>query len=362
LATQGSGLTGGSVTIDQLIALNDEMAALIRAGVPLEQGLLDAGRDLQGQLGSMIGELGERLGRGERLTEALAGSRRRVPEVYLAVIEAGLRSGRLAEALEGMAKIARSHAEMRRNVGLAMIYPLIVLELAYGLTVLFVVQMAPRFIETFEVLGIAPILTLNRLARLGESVQYWGPIPPLLLPILAFAWFFSGRSSALDSGFLSPIFRRFPIIGPMIRDYRSASFADLLAMLIDHQVPLDEAVELAGAASGDKPFLASARLVAGSIRSGQETSVEPGSKRSAFPPLLAWIMSGGRGRGDFAGSLRQTAATYRRRAENRSHFLSSSLPTVLLLAIGAGAVIVYALLLFIPLTSLWDGLAIPVNQ
>ena len=43
--------SGGPVTLDQLIALNDEMAALVRAGVPLERGLIEAGRDLRLALG-----------------------------------------------------------------------------------------------------------------------------------------------------------------------------------------------------------------------------------------------------------------------------------------------------------------------
>ena len=41
----------GSITIDQLLALNEEIAALVRAGVPLERGLVVAGRDLRGRLG-----------------------------------------------------------------------------------------------------------------------------------------------------------------------------------------------------------------------------------------------------------------------------------------------------------------------
>ncbi len=359
MATQGP---GGSVTIDQLIALNDEMAALIRSGVPLERGLVQAGRDLQGRLGAIVGDLGERLGQGERLSEALAGSKRGIPEIYRAVVEAGLRSGRLSKALEGMATIGRNYAEMRRAVGLALLYPLVVLEVAYGLALVFVLQIAPRFVSTFEILGLAPVEPLNWLVRIGDSVAYWGPIPAVLLLVVAFAWYRSGRSSALDAGFLSPIFRRLPVIGTMIRSFKAANFADLLALLVDHQVPLDDAVILAGEASGDPSFLASALALAGSIRSGQDASSVPQADLKAFPPLLAWILTGGRGRGNLASALRHAAVTYRRKAENRGEFLRSALPTFLMLAIGAGAVIGYALLLFIPLTRLWDELAIPVNH
>ena len=350
------------MTIGQLIALNDEMAALIRAGVPLERGLVEAGRDLQGQLGGIMGDLGERLARGERLPEALVGSKKRIPALYRAVVEAGIRSGRLSEALEGMANLARHYAEMRRTIGLALIYPLFVFELAYVLALIFLFQIAPRFIKTFEVLGLAPIKLLNGLVGLGDSVLFWGPIPAVLLVVLGFVWLRTGQSSSLDSGTLRPILRRLPVIGPMIRSFLAANYADLLALLIDHQVPLDQAVILAGEASGDRDFLASSKAVATSIQAGREGSSLTATELAAFPPLLAWIFSNGRGRGNLSSALHHLAWTYRRRAETRGEFLRSALPTILLLAIGVSAVIVYCLLLFIPLLQLWEELAIPVNH
>ena len=117
----------GAVTIDQLIALNDEIVALTRAGVPLERGLLDLGSDVPGRLGRIATALGERMSRGESLSEALASSGGGVPRVYRAVVEAGLRSGRLPVALEGLSAYARGYAEARRSIGLALWYPLMVL-------------------------------------------------------------------------------------------------------------------------------------------------------------------------------------------------------------------------------------------
>jgi general secretion pathway protein F len=94
----------GTITIDQLLALNAEIAALTRAGVPLERGLLIASRELRGRLGKIAGTLGRRLSRGEGLVEALEGEGRSIPPLYRAVVEAGARSGQLPVALEGMAR------------------------------------------------------------------------------------------------------------------------------------------------------------------------------------------------------------------------------------------------------------------
>ena len=362
MSTSESRPSGGSVTLDQLIALNDEMVALVRAGVPLERGLIEAGRDLRGRLGEIATDLGTRLGQGERLPEALARADRAMPEVYRAVVEAGVRSGRLAQALEGMASIARNYADARRAVGMAMLYPLIVVLLAYALALFFILVIAPRFVSAFDSLGLAPLRPLEILSRIGDSAAYWAPIPPILLGLVVLRWVWAGRSVVLDEGALGPLFSRIPLIGSMIRNFRASNFATLLALLIEHRLSLADSVQLAGAASGDRSFRSSTEAFARSIRSGDGTSGGSPDSVKCFPPLLAWSLTTGRGQSELAPALRHLAESYRKKAESRALVLRSALPTALLLAIGVVAVVLYALLLFIPLTTLWDELASPINQ
>ena len=92
----------GSITIEQLFALNEEIRALVRAGVPLERGLHTAARDLRGRLGRITGALAGRLNRGESLVQALEAEKQVLPPLYRAVVEAGARSGQLPVALEGL--------------------------------------------------------------------------------------------------------------------------------------------------------------------------------------------------------------------------------------------------------------------
>ena len=79
----------GSITIEQLLALNEEIRALVRAGVPLERGLSVAARELRGKLGKITRALGDRLARGESLSQALEGEKQSLPPLYRAVVEAG---------------------------------------------------------------------------------------------------------------------------------------------------------------------------------------------------------------------------------------------------------------------------------
>ena len=120
MATGGRPNTG-AITLEQLIALNDEMAALVRAGVPLERGLAALGGELPGRPGKLAERLASRMDAGENLSQILADEDERFPPVWRAVVEAGLRSGHLAAALESLSATARRAAELRKPVGAGML-------------------------------------------------------------------------------------------------------------------------------------------------------------------------------------------------------------------------------------------------
>lgn len=78
---------GSPISLGQLVALNEEMAALVRAGVPLEQGLGEIGRDMPGRVGEIATQLGERMQAGESLSQILATDEKVFPPVWRAVAD-----------------------------------------------------------------------------------------------------------------------------------------------------------------------------------------------------------------------------------------------------------------------------------
>lgn len=361
----GAGGAGG-LSLDDLVALNDEIVALVRAGLPLEPGLTGARRDLRGRLGRVVDRLSTRLGSGESLPEALEAERDAIPPVYRAVVEAGLLSGRPASALEGLADYVRRYLETRRVLGLALMYPLVVLLLAYALFVGFVTFVAPRFVEAFESLRVPGRGGVALLARLGELAPYWAPILPAIVAILIVGWWSSGRSGAFAVGLGSVPMRLVPWFGGMLAEARTANFADLLAILLEGGVALPAALELAADATGDAATKRDARTLADAIRRGESPAEAlegaragaGGSKGAlrSFPPLLRWLLAIGERRGAVAPALRHAADVYRRRAIQRAELIRTFLPTLLVLVVGIATVLIYALLLFVPFTSLLDGL------
>jgi general secretion pathway protein F len=349
----------GRITIDELAALNDEIAALVRAGVPLERGLLRAGSDLTGGLKRIAQALGARLSRGESLSEALEAEKSTIPPLYRAVVEAGARSGRLPVALEGLARYVRSYSEARAAIGVALWYPILVLSLAYGLFLGLVIEIVPRFIGAFESLGLKVIEPLHWLAGIGELAPYWWPLWPILLVLLGIAWWRSGTAASFQTSSWT-IFRLIPWMRSLLSDYEAAGFAELLALLLEHNVAYPQALVLAAEATGNPATIQGARQIAAAIERGDA----PGDAlrqvpNSAFRPLLQWAMAAGQEQGSLVESLRNLGPMYRKRGAFQAEKLQLFLPTLLMIAIGASATLLYALTLFVPLSSMLRGLSSP---
>lgn len=346
-----------SLSLDDLIAFNDEIASLVRAGIPLESGLASLAQDRSGSLGRISAAIAVRMNRGESLIEAIAGEGDLFPEVYRVVVTAGLRAGRLPAALEGLSGFAARLLELRREIGQALIYPLIVLSLAYGLFVVFVLDLAVRFRDTYAMFHIQPHGALWLLLQLRSSLHYWVWILPVLLTAALLSWLASGRARLLQfEGAARPL-AWIPGVGRIARNFRRARFAALLSLMIEHDVPLDEGIVLAADATGDAALKTAARETADAIRRTGRATAGRARRGDAIPPFLRWLLLHADKQPRPAESLRQTAEMYRLRAVNGAAWLRVTFPVLAAVIIGGGATVLYALSLFLPLTGLWKDLA-----
>jgi type II secretory pathway component PulF len=349
----------GAITIDQLLALNDEIAALIRAGVPLDRGLIVAGRDLRGRLGRIASALSQRLARGESLPQALEGEDQSIPPLYRAVVEAGAQSGRLPIALEGLAKYVRGYSEARAAIGLALWYPLLVLSLAYVLFLGMLALVGDKMVPAADLLGLGATSPFHWLAWLDKSVSSWWPVGPICLLVLLFAWMRTGSASRFQAGTRSWLCI-FPWMRSILANYETANFSELLGLLLEHRVPYPRAIVLAADSTGDARLSRGARQLAEAIERGEPAAAALGRiDRKTFLPMMRWVLATGQEQGSLVLALHNLAGVYRTRARYQADKLSVFLPTILMVAIGATATLAYGLALFIPLSNVLRELAVP---
>ena len=342
-------------TIEQLTALNDEIASLVRAGVPLEPGLCALGQDAGGALAEISASLSGRMSGGASLAEALQAEEGRLPAAYRTVVEAGLRAGRLPAALEATSNYARELVELRRRISLALLYPLIVVGLAYFLFLVFIVDLVERLRETYAVFRIPLHWPLAMLVSFAESAPHWWWAPPLVMTCALVWWVATGGAHLLSFDGLARPLTWFPGVAAICSRFRFANFADLLGLLIDHGVPLPEGLRLTGDATGDRRLRRAARELASAAEQGA-VSAGSAAAPAGFPPFLHWVLTCGQQGGRLARLLRHAATIYRRRATALANWFKLLFPIVTALVIGGGVTALYALTLFGPLAQFWRDL------
>jgi type II secretory pathway component PulF len=345
-------------TLDDLIALNEELLALVNHGVPLEQGLVQAAAELRGRARHLAMSLASQLQKGEPLVALMANNPQSFPPIYRAAVEAGIRSGRLAAALESIARASRRLVESRRTASASLAYPMLVLVAAVGFLAYFLCGFAPAMLRVLDRSHAA-------LAAVLQTIVQWGPgvfiaaaaIVGIVLTVWI-AWSLAiRRASLLEGGVADTLLGRLPWMGEVLRSLRAAAFGEVLATLVEQGVPEADALLLAAeAAGGSRMAKAVGPAVEGLQRGQSAAALAEGSHRLAAP-LMRWLLLAHRPGADQAASLRKLADYYAVKAEYDAREARLWLPIYLTCVIGGGATLLYGLAVFGAWISILDTLA-----
>ena len=292
---------------DEFAFFNQQLAAMLRAGIPLEGALkqLCAGMK-SGALRAEMRSLEADLATGTPLKDALA--RRQLPEFYARMVEIGARSNDLPGVLTLLADhYQRRHHLWTRLKGL-MVYPMIVLIAAFLLSCFLGYVLGALVWPGLE--GITA-----RAAPPAVKVALW------LSPVLM-----GGAVGAAILVLAAPFARRaLRWRVPAFKESSLAQVASAMSLMLRSGVPLDQAlalIERLEQGTRAEPELAvwRQRLAAGQ---GKFSDLAPPGP--AFPPLFIWLV--GRGGDDLAGGFQRAAEIYQARARHQAEmFLYSALP------------------------------------
>jgi general secretion pathway protein F len=307
-------------------------------------------------LGVIAANISQRAARGESFEQVVAAESADFPPVYRAVIEAGRRAGRLPAALESLARSVRRLNETRRVVMIASIYPLVVLMLIWLFFALFTGWIAPQLYLSFKSFGFPNLAFFRGLAALGQSAVFWGPAGPIVMLLLA-EWLRRrlNRSDWIDGRGLGRLFEKLPWIGKMIESSRNAAFAEMLATLLAHDVPLPDALKLAADSVGSARFQLAANRAAENLANGRPMNA--GDGLASLPPLLRWMIPAATGGTLMLSTLNHAAETYRHRAEYLAEIIRVYVPLILTAGVAGLMTLAYALCLFVPYASMLKKLA-----
>ncbi|REJ94462.1 MAG: hypothetical protein DWQ34_08480 [Planctomycetota bacterium] len=353
---------GGSISLDEFILLNEEIRSLIRAGVPLDLGLRGTASRVGGRLSEIADRLARRLEGGASLEDALAAEGDLVPAVYRSLLAAGFRSGRIEEVLGSVSRFAASMRDLSAEIRRMLIYPGAVVVIAYTLFVGLNVYVTPRLMTTYELSRLQTSWWIRVIEMLQATVGWWGPgIPIAAATILLAEWLWSCSTSASARGggpaAIQPgLLRLIPGFRGVVGNARLARFAHLLSVLTEFEVPFPEALRLSAAGTGDARLILLVERAAKSAEAGQppDRAIPEGR---ALPPLLRWLLLLSLAQGTLPSTMRHAADVYEQRALTRAEWIQRLLPSVLVIVLGGGMALLYALSLFLPLQSVWRSLS-----
>ena len=341
----------------EVLALNGQIAAMARAGLPLDQGLDSLANDMgRGRLRSVTRDLAGDLRSGLPLDQALRKQSRRLPQFYAPLVAAGIRTGRLPEVLATLSHYTKSIGQLRAALSEAMIYPTIVFTFGVALIGFMGFFVLPQFQTIFAEFGIRiPWVTRVVLSIADAPLIVGGVFLAVLLAIIGLV--VASRVSPAARYTIARGFYGIPLVGTVVRSARLAAFAELLAILVEFEVPMPEAFRIAGQASPDPVMARQADRVIKDLEHG--TSLAGAlTGRGLVPEWMSWMAGAGIKHGQLAAALGQVATVYRRQVESRIAILRSVLPSFIIIITAGTVVLLFGLAVIVPMMHLIIGLSI----
>ncbi|ATG75698.1 general secretion pathway protein GspF [Zobellella denitrificans] len=334
-ASSGLGLRLGRKRVGerQIQALTQDLAALLKAGVPLERafGIMIQVRD-KGDDIRLLGQIREGIQRGQTLSAVLAEQDAAFSPFYLNMVRAAEVSGNLEQGLSDLALYLERSRLLREKAMSALIYPIILLLVSAVSLLIILTYVIPQFQQLFADMGQAMPLATRVVIGAAEFLRDMGP---WLLLLILLGLIYGRRQLAKPDQRLAwdGLLLRLPLAGELIRRLEVARFSRSLGTLMKGGVPLLSALNIARDTVGNQLLANTLMEAAGSLKEGRRLA-EPLQASGQFPPLAIQMIRVGEETGQLEDMLLKVADTYDREVENAIHRLLTILEPVLIVGLG----------------------------
>ena len=259
----------GGIPPAEFLFFNQELRALIRAGLPIVPSLdILLERRKNKMFRDALIDIRDRVKSGEALSEAFEAQGSMFPPLYAASLASGERSGELALVIERFVAYQMKVIAIRRKVLSAVIYPTVLLVLASGLIALMIFFIIPRFEEFLTDFGVElPLITVVVLGVSKFAGNNWHfIIGSAFAGVVLLNWWGStpGGRYALDSFKL-----KIPMSGKVMSEYCQNRFTRTLGTLQAGGIPLVTSLELSARAVGNSVYEKALLVVARKVREGR---------------------------------------------------------------------------------------------
>jgi type IV pilus assembly protein PilC len=247
-------LTKKKLPQDELMHFSRQLAAFVRAGIPLLESIEVIEEETEDKtLRRVLAAVRESLISGDTFSAALQPFETLFPQFYLDMIRAAEMTGSLDDVLNEMSRYIERDMEARQKIKAALIYPAVILVASIGTVIVLSVFVLPRFKVFFQSFNATLPLPTRMLVVTTDFVSTWWwaivlGLGVLLLALMGFVRTRRGRK--LRDRFLL----RAPVLGEVVRFTIVERFCRLLAAMMSAGVPLPEAMTVLGQGTNNVLF------------------------------------------------------------------------------------------------------------
>ncbi len=338
----------------EFLVFNQELATLLKAGMPLVQSL-DILRRRVGHpvFKVVLDDVHERVRAGSALSEAFDAHGQLFPGVYTASLLAGEKSGNLEQVLRRYVSYVKVVSGVRRKTISALVYPAILLLLSLVVVTIIVVRVVPEFGAFYNQFGHElPWSTLFIVSVSNVVTRYFWLLIGGIAAVALIVWWWikqPGQRRRFDRLIL-----RMPALGPIAQKFSTSQAARTLATLLGGGIPLVNALEVSARSLGNQHMAAEFEKAAQQVREGRALALSM-QDSGAFPDVAIKMVEVGESTGALQEMLNSLADFYDEEIEtNLGRFVTLVEPILLVIM---GIIIAGLLLaLYLPLFNLSSAL------
>ena len=325
---------GSSVKAKDIALFTRQLATMMKAGVPLLQAFDIVGRGaVNPRLTKLLGDIRSDVETGTSLSAAFRKHPMHFDALYCNLVEAGEAGGILEALLERLAIYQEKTLAIKSKIKSALMYPISVLVVAFVVVVVIMIKVIPAFKEVFSSFGAdLPGPTLLVIAMSEFFVTWW----PVLFGVMAgggYMFMQTWKRSTKMQMVMDRLMLRIPVFGALINKSVIARWTRTLSTMFAAGVPLVEALDSVGGASGNAVYAEATVKIQRDVSTGSALTTAMQST-GVFPNMVIQMSSIGEESGSLDHMLAKAAEFYEEEVDDMVKGLSSLMEPIIIVVLG----------------------------
>jgi type IV pilus assembly protein PilC len=327
--------TGGKRIKPKDIAIfTRQLATMMKAGVPLLQAFDIVGRgNPNANVTKLLNDIRTDVETGTSLSAAFRKHPLYFNSLYCNLVEAGEAAGILEELLDRLAEYMEKTEAIKSKIKSALMYPTSVVVVAFVVVAVIMIFVIPSFKEVFSSFGAElPAPTLMVMALSEFFVEYWWLIFGLMFGGMYFflqAW----RRSEKVQLFMDRMMLKMPIFGTLVEKSVVARWTRTLSTMFAAGVPLVEALDSVGGASGNMVYGKATEKIQQEVSTGTSLT-NAMTNVQLFPSMVLQMCAIGEESGSIDHMLGKAADFYEAEVDDMVAGLSSLMEPIIIVVLG----------------------------